>query len=116
MLGFGQRLKETIKKSNYTQKEIAKLINISEDSMSLYVKEKKYPDIQKVYAICEILKIEPNYLIIGKNSDLTQQEEKLLEYFRSCNPGNREIILNAAKGLKENEENNQQKSSDLRTG
>ncbi len=113
MEGFGQRLKESIKKSDFTQKELAKMINISEDSMSLYVKEKKFPDVQKVFAICNLLHIEPNYLIIGKNSDLTKEEEQLLRYYRNCTQDNQTIILNAAKGMQKEPESSKSLGSKI---
>lgn len=63
---FGNRLKEAIKKSGFSQKEIARLLNIPEQSLSRIIKGKNEPGIFKVSALAKLLGVSVDWLLTGK--------------------------------------------------
>lgn len=60
---IGQRIKETIVSSGKTQKEYAKLLGISENSLTNYVNGKRIPDALLIAKICLISKIPPAWIL-----------------------------------------------------
>ncbi|MCT4507555.1 MAG: helix-turn-helix domain-containing protein [Tepidibacter sp.] len=64
--GFGARLKDAIKKSNYTQKEISEIIQINQDTVTNYIKEKSYPKIDILLKLSNITNVSTDWLLTGK--------------------------------------------------
>ncbi len=60
---FSERLVESIKNSGYTQKEIAKLLNISEGNITNWKKGDNLPSIEILYKLCVILQESADYLL-----------------------------------------------------
>ena len=86
---FGFRLKNAIQSSNYTQKEISEILKISQDTLTNYVKEKSYPNIDILHKICVLIDKPMEWIIYEKEKkDLTEHEEKLIENFRILNERN----------------------------
>lgn len=81
--GMGERLKNAIKTSNYSQKELSAILRISEDSITRYIQEKQSPKIDTLAMICEALNISIIWLLTGKEGEtLTENEKELLTLFR----------------------------------
>ena len=60
---FKNRISEVIKQSNYTQKEIAQKLNISEGNITNWKKGENYPSIDLLYKLCILLKESSDYLL-----------------------------------------------------
>lgn len=67
--GFPERLKEAIKNSPSTQKRIAKLSGISENTLVNYVQGRRVPDIEVASRLCYSLKISLHWLVFGMKKD-----------------------------------------------
>lgn len=113
---IGERLKIAIKESKYSQKELSAILQISEDSITRYIKQKQSPKIDTLFEICKILNISIIWLLTGEKSEiLTPNEEELLTLFREL-PEREQvkvigIVEDRIKPIPENE-----KSLDSRIG
>ena len=54
------RLKELRTNANYTQIEMAKLLNVPQSSYSRWESGVRFPDAQQIIKLCEVLKCTPN--------------------------------------------------------
>lgn len=64
--GFGERLKQAVRESRYTQKQLSEIIRIDQDTFTNYVKEKSFPDVQILMQLCQLLDKTPNWLLAGE--------------------------------------------------
>lgn len=62
-LKFSERIAESIKSSGYTQKDIAKMLNISESNITNWKKGDNLPSIDILYKLCIILHESADYLL-----------------------------------------------------
>jgi len=62
---LGLRIKEVIKQSSYTQKEIAQKLDISENGLSNYITGKRVPDALLVAQFAQLCNININWLLLG---------------------------------------------------
>lgn len=60
---FKERITEELKTSTYTQKQIAKLLNISEGNISNWKKGTNIPSITILFELCQLLNISADYLL-----------------------------------------------------
>ncbi|MCL2566712.1 MAG: helix-turn-helix transcriptional regulator [Alphaproteobacteria bacterium] len=68
---FSENLKKAIEKKFKTQKNFAEFINEPPQTINKWVKGVNLPDIYKLYKICESLDITIDFLVTGKNPDLS---------------------------------------------
>lgn len=66
---FGKRLRKSRKEKGFTQIELAKILKVSNSSISDWENDKNKPDITTVEFICGALDITPSYLLGVKNED-----------------------------------------------
>ena len=57
------RLRESIKQSTLTQKEIAKSIGVSAQTVSKYMKENVFPALDTLAKLCKILDVKADYIL-----------------------------------------------------
>ena len=57
------RLRESIKQSSLTQKEIAKKIGISPQTISKYMKENIFPALDTLAKLCFVLDVKADYIL-----------------------------------------------------
>ena len=57
------RLREAIKQSPYSQKEIAYAINVSPQTVSKYMKENIFPALDTLAKLCNFLDISSDYVL-----------------------------------------------------
>ncbi|MDR2834068.1 MAG: helix-turn-helix domain-containing protein [Streptococcaceae bacterium] len=62
-------LKESRKKKGYSQKTVAKMLNISRQAVSSWERGKTHPDLERLISLSEIYDVSLN-LLKRKNSSL----------------------------------------------
>ena len=60
---FKERITEAIKTSKYTQKEIAKKLNISESNITNWKKGENLPSVEILFNLCILLEESADYLL-----------------------------------------------------
>lgn len=95
-LTFGEKIKESRKSQNLTQKQLAQLIGAAHNSISDWENNKNKPDPDTIELLCGALKITPNYLLNTSEDDFSPREKQIIKKFRSLDShgkGTVEIIL-----------------------
>lgn len=92
-----------IEKNGMTQKEFADKTGISQSTISDWKRKKTNPSADKILKICEVLQVTPYELLAEGSSDtaekkdyfraLNQEEESLLEGFRTLEEKQKERVL-----------------------
>ena len=57
------RLRESIKQSPLTQKEIAEKIGVSQQTVSKYMKEDIFPALDTLSELCKVLDVRADYIL-----------------------------------------------------
>lgn len=113
---INERLFEEMQKRNVKAVDIANHLNINKTVISAWKRRGTNPPAEYIEQICVLLDVTVQYLITGKEAaDLTAEEQKLLEAYRTASPG----IQEATKKLldvKETFTNDLGKSSNSQTG
>lgn len=90
--GIPERLKRILKIRNYSQKELAESIGITEVTISRYLKGNRIPSAENILAMAFVLDVSSDYLL-GLNDDFHSQEkgyipvDKALEYCQKAGEG-----------------------------
>lgn len=58
-----RRLREAIRQSGYSQKEIAALLKISPQTVSKYMKHDIFPSLDTFAKLCKILDVKSDYIL-----------------------------------------------------
>ncbi len=61
--GIQIRLREVIKESKYSQKEIAKAIGVSAQTVSKYMRENIFPALDTLAKLCALLDVSSDYIL-----------------------------------------------------
>lgn len=72
---FKKNLNQAIKDKKMKQEQIAKLINTTQQNISLYIRGKTDPSIETIYKLCEILEVTPNELFGIYEWQFTEKRE-----------------------------------------
>lgn len=102
---IGQRLKEWRKSKGLTTLDINKATGLSTGGLSAYERDEKLIGSKTLLALWEEYKIDIAWILTGKNdSDLTPDEQKLVEFYRNTDDrGKRTIITTAENENRENQ-------------
>ena len=65
---LGDRISKLLKKSGYSQKELAQMCGVTEAAMCRYIKNEREPKIEVVANMATALNTTVEYLISGKES------------------------------------------------
>ena len=57
------RLRECIKNAAYSQKEIAKAVNVSPQTISKYMKQNIFPALDTLAKLCKLLDVRSDYIL-----------------------------------------------------
>ena len=57
------RLRECIKESPYSQKEIAAAIGVSPQTLSKYMKQNIFPALDTLAKLCKLLEVRSDYIL-----------------------------------------------------
>lgn len=63
MKNIGKKIKELRKENKLTQEQLGKMLNLTQDSISLWEKGKAIPDTQYIVALAIIFKVSTDYLL-----------------------------------------------------
>ena len=75
---FGKLISEARKEKNLTQKEIAKLLNVTDKAVSKWERGKSYPDISLLEPLGKILEVNIVELLKGDKTDKKENEQLIL--------------------------------------
>lgn len=95
------RIKELIKKSKYTQKEVAEKLNIREASLTGWIKGTSIPRLDNAYKLAQLLECKIDDLIDKeKPPEKDKDDEEILEIIRSLDKKEKKLIKVLAKEIK----------------
>lgn len=101
---INERMFKIMEEKNIKATELSKILNINNSTISTWKKTGKNPPAEYIVRISELLNVTTDFLLGNGKNEYTEEEKRLLQYFRNCNKGNKQIILNAAKSLQEPEQ------------
>lgn len=107
---LGTRLRDARKRSGYTQKQLAQKIGAKHNSVSNWENGLNMPDPATIEAICNVLDVTPNYLLMGaeyitdspSGEGFTLVEMELVRKYRRLDRGTKgavDALLNYFSGL-----------------
>ncbi len=70
MAKIGDRIMELMKKTDYTQKELASMVGVTEAAMSRYLKNEREPRMEVIANLATALNTTSDYLINGKEDEI----------------------------------------------
>ncbi len=96
-----ERIFHIMQEKNIKSAQLAKHLGVNKTVVSNWKNRGNNPPVEYIVPICELLKIDIYTLLGIEEKKLSDNEQKLLEYFRNCSSNNQSIIINAAKSLQE---------------
>ena len=100
--------------NNLSQSELAKIIGVSQKSISDYEKQKTQPDIETLIKLADYFHTTIDY-ILGHNvpylldkSTLSQEQQELLNYIQNLSPQNCKRVKDFITGILIAEEEKEQ--------
>lgn len=66
---MGDRIQKLMKENEYTQKDLASMVGVTESAMSRYIKNEREPKAEIISNLATALNTTSDYLISGKSSD-----------------------------------------------
>lgn len=106
---FSERLKYLRENAGWTQKQLAKKLNLTQSTIAYYENDRKKPTLENAKVIAELFNISLDYLfgISDKNLLVLQEEKKfysasdnLIEDINSLSPKSLEDLKNYIKLLR----------------
>jgi len=86
-----ERIFEIMELKQLKPAELAKKLKIQQSVLSNWKKRNTNPPVEYTVVICEFLEVSLHYLLTGKEeNDLTPEELKILEAYRTAPPGMKE--------------------------
>lgn len=95
---LGKRIREERKKLNFTQEQLAELINVSTTYVGFIERGERSLTLDKLIKIANTLGISVDYLLQDSvTDDSSAQEKLLLQLFSSANSQQKNMILEMIK-------------------
>lgn len=91
-LSFGEKIKESRKAQNLTQKQLAKLIGAAHNSISDWENNKNKPDPDTIELLCGALKITPNYLLKSSEDGFSPKEKQIIKKYRDLDAHGKKMV------------------------
>lgn len=91
-LSFGERIRESRKAQNLTQKQLAEMIGAAHNSVSDWENNKNKPDPDTIELLCGVLKITPNYLLKSSEDDFSPKEKQIIKKYRGLDSHGKRMI------------------------
>lgn len=89
---FGEKLRESRKTSNLTQKQLADKIGAKHNSVSDWENDKNKPDPDTIELLCGILGISPNYLLNSNSDDFSLCEKEIIKKYRALDDHGKDMV------------------------
>lgn len=77
---IGERVIELVRDRGMTQKEFSEKTGIPQSTMSSWKGKKQNPSIDKLKVICDVLRVDPYYLIAGTESNEALNNDYITVY------------------------------------
>lgn len=98
---FGIRFTKILENSKITNSEVTKLAEISKNNIGNY-KNGQIPNATTLYKLSQIFGVSMEYLLTGKEpEDLTQDERKLVDLYRSTNDVGQPLTMKHAEDIQQ---------------
>ena len=100
---IGDRIKELREEKQITQAELAEMIGMTQDSISLWEKGRRIPNTPYLISLCKIFNVTTDYLLGREieNNDLATATSKhprdellLLQAYRAMSQGKKKALFN----------------------
>lgn len=101
---IGKRIQQRRKELGLKQCQLAEQLNISNNHMSSIETGREKPSLETLLHICDILKVTPDYLLIG-NMHTNDIPQDILESLRLCNEDDLKLARNIIELLVERNQN-----------
>lgn len=75
-MNFGEKIKNAREDMDMSQTEVAELIPMNQSNYSKIERGIQEPNLMQLKRICEILKLDPAYLLELENSDYIDTQDK----------------------------------------
>ncbi len=79
MLGLGEKIRAEREDFGLTQSDMAKAIPMNQSNYSKIERDMQEPSIEQFKRICEILKLDANYLLDIEEGDIPKKDRELLK-------------------------------------
>ena len=79
MISFWQNVKDELEYQNLTQKDLAKAISESYNTLQTWIKNDRYPDAWQAVNIAKILRTSVEFLVTGKDEKITANNDRAIE-------------------------------------
>jgi transcriptional regulator with XRE-family HTH domain len=103
---FIKRLDSVISENKTTRAEVCRMAKINHSSINNWegkgkgIKKPSIPSVEKVIKVAEFLDISLDYLLLGKEPDVINKNEKeLLELYKQLNNDVKSYIINTIRGI-----------------
>ena len=74
-MSFGEKLSKLRKENNYTQEQLADVLNVSRQSVSKWESDLAYPETEKLIKISELFNSSLDYLMKDTNENDTSKND-----------------------------------------
>ena len=82
-----ERMFELMLRKNIKMVDLAKYLSVNKTVISAWKNRGTNPPIEYVVQICELLEVSIEYLITGKEKNLTLEEQNILDAYKNAAPG-----------------------------
>lgn len=98
---FCTNLKQLMKDRGVTQMDLMQALNIPSATISTWVNGQRMPKMSKIQMLAEYFNVDPMDMIQEKQPlpGISDDEEKLLGYFRRLSAYDKNIAMNILKGM-----------------
>lgn len=101
---IGQRIKQARLAKNYTQEDLAEMIDISVAFLSRVERGNSHINLKRLNQICGLLDVSEGYILNGASSNSSHYLNKeFAELIKGCSPEKQKLIYNVAKAISETE-------------
>jgi transcriptional regulator with XRE-family HTH domain len=86
-MSFGEKLQQYRKNGSLSQEQLAEKLNVSRQAVSKWESGQGYPEMEKVLQLCDLLKVDLDYLLRDKSADnfkSTACEDSISTEFEGC--------------------------------
>ena len=75
----GEKLQKLRKENNYTQEELAEIMNVSRQSISKWESDIAFPETEKLIALSKLYHCSTDYLLNSENNEMVVSDKEIKE-------------------------------------